>query len=210
MFSSITRIGNSSQSSSEKSLPALPRPVQSKKSNNTSQSTGWQKTKTTCLTPYYKWSEWLEKKHPKVAPYKFAILISLGLFLLAILIIIIVAAAGGFQNNDTGATGLAMSGSGDGTYYDPGVGLGSCGWQNYDSELVAAMNAPQYGIFADPGNSPVCGKCIQVTGPKGTVKVKVVDKCPVCKSGDIDMSSTAFKKIANLDDGRVKITWKGC
>ncbi|CAG8570613.1 12546_t:CDS:2 [Cetraspora pellucida] len=104
-----------------------------------------------------------------------------------------IAAVGGFQNYDIGAPGLNMSGSGDGTYYDPGVGIGSCGMQNYDSELVAAMNAPQYGIYSDPADSPVCGKCIQITGPKGTVKVKIVDKCPVCKSGDIDMSSTAFK-----------------
>ncbi|CAG8474418.1 7374_t:CDS:2, partial [Dentiscutata heterogama] len=197
-----------------KSLPSLPPPVPS---NQSTKPSAWQKTKTACapccnvlLTPYYKWSEWLEKKHPRVAPYKYAILISLGLFLIALLIIIIIAAVGGFQSYDTGASGLDMSGSGDGTYYDPGVGIGSCGWQNYDSELVAAMNAPQYGIYADPGDSPVCGKCIQITGPKGTVKVKVVDKCPVCKSGDIDMSSTAFKQIANLDDGRVKITWKGC
>ncbi|CAG8783498.1 13619_t:CDS:2, partial [Acaulospora morrowiae] len=71
-------------------------------------------------------------------------------------------------------------------------------------------NAPQYGIYSDPSNSPVCGKCILVSGPKGSVKVKVVDKCPVCKSGDVDMSSTAFKQIADMDDGRVSITWKGC
>ncbi|CAI2173360.1 5311_t:CDS:2 [Funneliformis geosporum] len=103
-----------------------------------------------------------------------------------------------------------MTGKGDGTYYDPGVGIGSCGWQNYDSEFVAALNAPQYGKFANPGDSPICGKCIKVTGPKGSVKVKLVDKCPICKRGDIDMSSKAFEKIADLDDGRVKITWEGC
>ncbi|CAG8643267.1 743_t:CDS:1, partial [Cetraspora pellucida] len=112
MFSSIT------QSSSKKS--SLPSPVPSKSSNPSI----WQKTRTACspcckvlLTPYYRWSEWLERNHPRVAPYKYAILISLGLFLLALLIIIIIAAVGGFQNYDIGAPGLNMSGSGDGTYY---------------------------------------------------------------------------------------------
>ncbi|CAG8471810.1 15965_t:CDS:2 [Funneliformis caledonium] len=103
-----------------------------------------------------------------------------------------------------------MNGKGDGTYYDPGVGIGACGWQNYDHEFVAALNAPQYGKFANPADSPICGKCIKVTGPKGSVNVKLVDKCPICKHGDIDMTSKAFEKIADIDDGRVKITWEGC
>ncbi|KAJ1955122.1 hypothetical protein GGI12_005633, partial [Dipsacomyces acuminosporus] len=32
--------------------------------------------------------------------------------------------------------------NGDGTYYDPGVGLGSCGKLHKGTELIAALNAP--------------------------------------------------------------------
>jgi hypothetical protein len=38
---------------------------------------------------------------------------------------------------------LTQAFSGDGTYYN--VGLGACGWWNSNGELVAALNAPQYG-----------------------------------------------------------------
>ncbi|GET03724.1 riboflavin aldehydeforming enzyme, putative [Rhizophagus clarus] len=126
------------------------------------------------------------------------------LFFIIILVIIIVAAVGGFNSQDTGKPGINMSGKGDGTFYNPSVGIGSCGWQNDDSEFVAALNAPQYGEFSDPADSPICGKCIKITGPNGSVKVKLVDKCPKCKRGDIDMSPAAFKKIAKLDDATSK------
>ncbi|RKP13781.1 RlpA-like double-psi beta-barrel-protein domain-containing protein-containing protein, partial [Piptocephalis cylindrospora] len=97
---------------------------------------------------------------------------------------------------------------GDGTYYSPGQGLGSCGETHQDTEMVAALNAPQYGSFANPNASPVCGACVVVTGPKGTVKVKIVDRCPVCKSGDLDLSPAAFNRIADPAQGRVRVTWK--
>ncbi|KAJ1889605.1 hypothetical protein LPJ66_007945 [Kickxella alabastrina] len=98
--------------------------------------------------------------------------------------------------------------SGDGTYYNPSVGTGSCGKLNSDSELVAAINAPQYGTDANPNNAAVCGKCILVKGPNGQVKVTVVDKCPPCKQGDLDLSPAAFEQIAEFDQGRVPITWQ--
>ncbi|KAJ1893815.1 hypothetical protein LPJ66_005546 [Kickxella alabastrina] len=98
--------------------------------------------------------------------------------------------------------------SGDGTYYNPSVGTGSCGTLNSDSELVAAINAPQYGTDANPNNAAVCGKCILVKGPNGQVKVTVVDKCPPCKQGDLDLSPAAFEQIAEFDQGRVPITWQ--
>ncbi|RKP08107.1 RlpA-like double-psi beta-barrel-protein domain-containing protein-containing protein [Thamnocephalis sphaerospora] len=103
-----------------------------------------------------------------------------------------------------------MNGKGDGTYYDPGVGLSSCEWNYTNSDMVAAMNVHQFGDFARPANSPVCGACIKVTGPKGTVRVKVIDKCPVCKKGDVDLSESAFLLIADKDHGRVPISWHGC
>ncbi|KAJ1956878.1 hypothetical protein IWQ62_005206 [Dispira parvispora] len=96
---------------------------------------------------------------------------------------------------------------GDGTYYSPSVGTGSCGWLNSDDEHVAALNADQFGNPANPNSSPFCGKKIKVSGPKGEVEAKIVDKCPVCKHGDIDLSPGAFDQIADEAEGRVPITW---
>ncbi|ORX96405.1 hypothetical protein K493DRAFT_407244 [Basidiobolus meristosporus CBS 931.73] len=95
--------------------------------------------------------------------------------------------------------------TGDATYYDPG--LGSCELTSTANELIAALNAPQYGSFPRPSNSPACSSCAMVQGPKGSVKVKIVDKCPSCKHGDLDLSPAAFDRIADQAQGRVTITW---
>ncbi|KAK9720778.1 hypothetical protein K7432_003934 [Basidiobolus ranarum] len=95
--------------------------------------------------------------------------------------------------------------SGDGTYYNPG--LGSCEVVSGPTQLIAALNAPQFGSYPRPRNSPACFSCAMVHGPKGSVKVQIVDTCPSCKEGDLDLSPSAFEHIADLAQGRVHITW---
>ena len=43
-----------------------------------------------------------------------------------------------------------------------------------------------------------CGSYLQVKGPNGSVRVKVIDQCPECKAGHIDLSEAAFAKFAPL------------
>lgn len=105
---------------------------------------------------------------------------------------------------------FSKSGQGDGTFYNPGAGVGACEWANQDSELIAAISIADFGIHVPAASSPACGACLTVTGPNGSVSVKVVDKCPGCKQGDVDLSPSAFQKIASLDAGRIKVTWKSC
>lgn len=65
------------------------------------------------------------------------------------------------------------------------------------------MNNP-----ANPNLNPTCGKFVNVTGPnKKTVRVKIVDTCPPCASGDLDLSPAAFAQIGDLTRGRIPITW---
>lgn len=89
--------------------------------------------------------------------------------------------------------------SGEATYYDAD-GTGACGFGKSNDFLVAALNKSQY-------SKAQCGKCALVKGPKGSVTIKIVDLCPGCKNGDLDLSETAFEKVADLSDGRVDITW---
>jgi len=90
--------------------------------------------------------------------------------------------------------------SGEATYY-AADGTGACGFKaSPNALLVAAMNKSQYA-------KSWCGQCVLVTGPKGTVKVRIVDLCPGCGHGDLDLSEQAFTAIAALSAGRVKITW---
>jgi expansin len=92
--------------------------------------------------------------------------------------------------------------TGEGTYY-AATGDGNCMFGPSPGDLmVAAMNDPDYNHAA------VCGEYVRVSGPAGTVTVRIVDRCPECKSGDLDLSPQAFARIAALVQGRVPITWQ--
>lgn len=107
--------------------------------------------------------------------------------------------SGGGTTKDAAAVDAGPEESGEATYYDAD-GSGACGFPKGTDFMVAAMNGAQY-------SKSVCGKCVEVTGPLGKVTVKIVDLCPGCKRGDLDLSQTAFQKIAKLSAGRVKISW---
>ena len=88
------------------------------------------------------------------------------------------------------------------TYY-AATGAGACSFDpSPDDLLVAAMNAEEYN------NAAVCGAYVFVTGPKGAVTVRIVDLCPECQAGHLDLGQEAFSQIADLSLGRVSITWQ--
>lgn len=92
---------------------------------------------------------------------------------------------------------------GEATYYDFADGSGNCSFDaTPDDLMVGAMNDHDYaGSFA-------CGACVEVDGPDGSVKIRVVDRCPECPEGDIDLSPEAFELVAPLPAGRVDIAWR--
>ncbi len=67
--------------------------------------------------------------------------------------------------------------------------------------MVGAMNHTDYA------GSAVCGACVHITGPSGEATVRIVDQCPECQPGDIDLSQEAFAKLADPSLGRVTIHW---
>jgi expansin len=88
------------------------------------------------------------------------------------------------------------------TYYNA-TGAGACSFDPSPNDLmVAAMNADEYD------NAAVCGEYLKVTGPKGTITIRIVDLCPECKAGHLDLSKQAFALIADLPQGIVPITWQ--
>jgi expansin (peptidoglycan-binding protein) len=97
--------------------------------------------------------------------------------------------------------------TGDATYYNPSAGVNSCGTQASDSDIMAAMNVAQMQNGANPNANPNCGRKVTLQGPKGSVTVTILDTCPGCASGDLDLSPAAFDKIADQAQGRVPITW---
>lgn len=109
---------------------------------------------------------------------------------------------GGGPMIDPGCTGDPEVHSGEATYYTFADGSGNCSFPATPNDLlVGAMNHTDYA------DSAVCGACASVVGPTGTVVVRLVDRCPECPQGDIDLSPEAFALIADIDLGRVPITW---
>ncbi|WP_055566942.1 cysteine/serine endopeptidase inhibitor [Streptomyces atriruber] len=99
--------------------------------------------------------------------------------------------------------------SGKSTYYND-KGYGACGTPIDAStqDLVAVSAA--WWTSANPNNDPLCqGISVQVTYQGRTITVPVRDKCPSCASTHIDLSQTAFGRLAPLDVGVINgITWK--
>jgi len=92
--------------------------------------------------------------------------------------------------------------TGDGTYYQPG--LGACGKTNGPTDLIVAVSA---GYF-DSHRATVCGKAFTVRYRGKSVKVQVVDRCAGCAMGDLDLSPAAFKHLAPLAVGRIHgVNW---
>lgn len=91
---------------------------------------------------------------------------------------------------------------GKATYYNFS-GRGNCAFKAPSKPiLTAAINTPQYA------GSELCGACLEVLGAKGSVLVRVEDRCPGCPFGSLDLSMTAFAVIDDLAKGRVPIKWR--
>ena len=72
---------------------------------------------------------------------------------------------------------------------------------------------PADGLFValSPGeydNGAACGGYLEVQGPDGSVRVEVIDQCPGCGDGHIDLSETAFSALAPLNQGLIDVTYQ--
>jgi expansin (peptidoglycan-binding protein) len=88
-------------------------------------------------------------------------------------------------------------------FYNPGSGKGSCSFGRLAAGgLYVSLGAAQYAAGA------ACGSYLDVTGPAGTVRAEVVDNCPGCSDGGIDMSAAAFSRVANPSAGTVLVSYQ--
>ncbi len=93
--------------------------------------------------------------------------------------------------------------SGEATHYELAAGsMGNCSYPSPPAgPLYVALPPPEYG------GSAACGSYLQVSGPDGSVTVEVVDQCPECQAGHIDLSEQAFARIAPLSAGLVPVSY---
>ncbi|KAJ3369166.1 hypothetical protein GGF31_005447 [Allomyces arbusculus] len=103
-----------------------------------------------------------------------------------------------FARASTPATPLFKRHTGDATFYD--VGLGSCGVTNNNGEQVVAVNAAQM-------NKALCGTCVSLSYGNKQGCAKIMDTCPGCKSGDLDLSPATFHVFNEDAVGRFQLSW---
>ena len=96
----------------------------------------------------------------------------------------------------------AATTSGRATFYDLAGGIGNCSYAAPSDGLYVALPPGEYAAAAK------CGGYLSVSGPKGTVRAKVIDQCPECEAGHVDLSRTAFARIADPVQGIVPVTYR--
>jgi expansin (peptidoglycan-binding protein) len=109
---------------------------------------------------------------------------------------------GGAASAAVAPAGSVSSAAGIATHYVLEGGGGNCSYPGPPaSGLFVALSPGEYN-----GAAP-CGSYLEVTGPDGSVRVKVIDQCPECKTGHIDLSEKAFAKLAPLVKGIIPVSY---
>jgi expansin (peptidoglycan-binding protein) len=94
-----------------------------------------------------------------------------------------------------------VPGDGIATFYESNDGGNCMGTGPPADRLDVALSHAEYGT------ADACGGYLDVTGPRGSVRVLITNQCPECPVGHIDLSSTAFARIADPVAGRVPVSY---
>ncbi|EEY58599.1 uncharacterized protein PITG_10695 [Phytophthora infestans T30-4] len=103
--------------------------------------------------------------------------------------------------------------TGDGTTYTlSDTSSGNCNMMsalNFATTDYAALNNEQWSGLQN------CGRCVEVSCADArcadqtkSVVVQILDRCPECKHGDLDLSPSVFKTLTGSHPSRYTIKWK--
>ncbi|RJO73524.1 hypothetical protein D5S18_20160 [Nocardia panacis] len=90
---------------------------------------------------------------------------------------------------------------------------GEARYYHFDSEVACSYpNLEPDGRYvglsgAEYGRADACGGYLDIHGPRGEVRALIVDRCPGCAAGELDLSAAAFERIAAPADGVVAVTY---
>jgi expansin (peptidoglycan-binding protein) len=81
-------------------------------------------------------------------------------------------------------------------------GLPNCSYESPPANgLFVALSPSEYA------SAGACGGYLEVSGPDGSAEVEVIDQCPECATGHIDLSEAAFAKLAPLSAGLINVSY---
>lgn len=102
---------------------------------------------------------------------------------------------------ETGCLG-SWTGAGEATYYDAFIQPNACGLPLTSDQYVVAVAEAAFA------GSAVCGRCLRITGPLGSIVARITDYCvgPGCR--ELDLSPNAFAAIGDPLDGIIPVGWE--
>ncbi|QMW36398.1 hypothetical protein G4B84_011927, partial [Aspergillus flavus NRRL3357] len=163
------------------------------------------------LEPHPQTAKWPPAKWTQLPRKKKRLILTSIAIAICLLALIIGLAVGLTRHSNRNLPLPTTSGgpyTGDLTYYDPA--LGSCGITSSNSDLVCAVSHILFDAAStgsNPNANPLCGMKVRVKRGEASVDVTVVDRCTGCAVKDLDVSRGVFKKLADLDLGRVSVDW---
>ncbi|KAF9033560.1 plant expansin [Panaeolus papilionaceus] len=85
------------------------------------------------------------------------------------------------------------------TFFFPG--LGACGLVNTDADFVVALNGAQWEARIH------CGQSVVINANGRTAIATIVDLCPGCPFGGLDLTPGLFQVFAPLEVGVITGSW---
>ena len=81
-----------------------------------------------------------------------------------------------------------------------------------DGVACSFPSLPLDGFYAgvptgEYGQAAECGSFLDIQGPRGQVRVEIVDRCPGCGPGQYDLSTAAFTQLADTATGVIPISF---
>ncbi|HEY1626031.1 MAG TPA: expansin EXLX1 family cellulose-binding protein [Streptosporangiaceae bacterium] len=117
----------------------------------------------------------------------------------------VIALAAGVVHFAPSSCAMSAAGVDTGTavFYNPVQAGDRCSIEPLAGDgLYASLPPRQYGNGTD------CGAYLTITGPRGTVRAEIVDICPGCSAGQLDLSTAAFSRIQPLADGTAPVSYQ--
>ncbi|ORX45486.1 hypothetical protein DM01DRAFT_1294621 [Hesseltinella vesiculosa] len=116
------------------------------------------------------------------------------------------------SSSSAAATSTTSSSSSSGTFsgritwYQPS-GTGSCG-TTISNTMIVALNQQQMNNGANSNKNPLCGKQVNIQYKGKSVTATIVDTCPDCPQGALDVSPLVFQSLASLGVGVLQdVSW---
>ena len=112
-----------------------------------------------------------------------------------------VATASLAASPETGCPG-SWADSGEASFYDAFGQANACALPLTPDQYVVAVAEAAFD------GSAVCGRCLRITGPLGSIVARITDYCVGLGCRDLDLSPNAFAAIGNPFDGVIPVSWE--